>query len=89
MKRWKTAILSGLLVIGAHAAEQGFIRADTDKDGKISKAEYTEFLKQRFESQGKEGYKKAAEAQFKRKDKNKDGFLDEEEFAIKAKRKKK
>ena len=89
MNRWTIVILSGILISGAHAAEQGFDKADADKDGRVSRAEYTELLKQRFERLDKGGYQKAADVQFKRKDKNKDGYLDEEEFAIKVKQKKK
>ena len=70
MKKLMIFILAGAGLSAADAAEPAFIRADTDQDGKISKAEYTEVLKQRFEEQGKEGHEKAAEVQFKRKDKN-------------------
>ncbi|VGO19333.1 EF-hand domain-containing protein [Pontiella sulfatireligans] len=88
MKRWIIVLLCGMLISSVQAAEQAFRNIDTDKDGRISKAEYTESIRQRFEKQGKEGYKKEADNQFKRKDKNKDGYLDEEEFSIRVKRKK-
>ncbi len=62
--------------------------ADTDENGKLDLAEFTEIVKGRFEDQGKTGWEEAAAKQFKNKDKDKDGFLTLEEFWTRAGKKK-
>ena len=54
--------------------------ADTDGDGKVSKEEFYQVVKQRFEKQGKSGWEKQAGKQFAKKDLDQDGFLTLEEF---------
>ncbi|HUR60185.1 MAG TPA: EF-hand domain-containing protein [Opitutaceae bacterium] len=73
-----TAVLLSL-PLALNAADEnkkkggGFTAADTDKDGKISKVEYTTALAARMDE-------KAATARFGELDKDKDGFLSREEF---------
>jgi Ca2+-binding EF-hand superfamily protein len=72
------AVLS--LPIALHAADEnkkkgGFAAVDTDGDGKISKAEFVAYSKNRGMDE------KAATARFDELDKNKDGSLSKEEFA--------
>jgi Ca2+-binding EF-hand superfamily protein len=75
------ALLS--LPLAVNAADEnkkkggGFTAADTDKDGKISVAEYVVAVKERADE-------KAAKARFTELDKDKDGFLTREEFAAGA-----
>lgn len=84
-----TAVIATLisLPLALNAADEnkkkggGFAAMDTDKDGKVSKAEYLAAMK------GK-GDDAKAEARFKTLDKNGDGFLTQEEFAAGQKKKK-
>lgn len=54
------------------APKRTFAKLDTDKDGKISQAEFTAPVK--------EGRKEKAAERFVRKDKDEDGFLSKREF---------
>ena len=66
--------------VAAAAEKKTFEELDTDKDGKLTLAEFTPSAKDA----------EKAPKQFKKKDKDEDGFLSKEEFeAKKAKKKKK
>jgi Ca2+-binding EF-hand superfamily protein len=72
-----------------HAADEGkkkggggFTAADSDGDGKVSKAEFVAFAKSRMDE-------KAATERFAALDKDKDGSLSREEFAAMSGGKKK
>jgi Ca2+-binding EF-hand superfamily protein len=60
------------------APKKTFEEVDTDKDGKVSEAEFVVGAKN----------EEKAKAHFKKKDKDADGFLSKEEFAKKGKGKK-
>jgi|GEM_PF-4157067 len=59
---------------------KAYARADADHNGKVDSAEFTQVVKDRFESQGKAGWEEAAAKQFKKKDKDEDASLTLEEF---------
>ena len=65
-------------------AEDAFAKADTDKDGSISKAEFAASMG----GKGTKAEERASKA-FGRLDKDGDGKLSKEEFAAAAERKKK
>ena len=57
-----------------------FKKWDKDKDGQLSKEEFTVMTKTQMEKKGKKGYAEAAEKRFKQIDKDKNGFLSEDEY---------
>ncbi len=80
----KTIIMISAAVLAAGTAlagpEQLFKKWDTDKDGKISKEEFTEMTRAQFAGKGKEGYAEEAAKRFQKRDADGDGILTLEEF---------
>lgn len=80
----KSVVLMGALIMATGSVLAGpaelLKKWDADKDGKISKEEFTAMTKAQFESKGKEGYEAEAEKRFKNRDADGDGVLSAEEF---------
>lgn len=68
--------------LALHAQSSDFIKADADKDRKLSPKEWETVVQQRFKEKNKTGWWAASKRQFKIKDINEDGFLSSEEFRI-------
>jgi hypothetical protein len=86
MKRllFSVMVLTGLTAMQA-SAEAKSNPMDTDKDGKVSCAEYCVAASATAEKKGATFNEAAAKKQFKAKDKDSDGFLTGAELAKKAK----
>ncbi len=76
-------VAATLIACQAQAAEKKAGGADSDGDGKVSKAEFCAAREKAAEKAGKDFDKAAVEKQFAARDKNKDGFLSKDEMPAK------
>jgi uncharacterized protein (DUF2147 family) len=97
MKYLFVCALAALMVVGAEAADNAkkakakgnpIAKLDTDKDGKVSQAEFVASQMKAYEKAEKEFDADKSAATFAKKDKNSDGFLTLDEIKAAPKGKK-